>query len=258
MTALVEKPDFALPNIEHRLEAIGQTLTPGLLPFAEPQSPQNLWHPSPQGLDDELNFRHSAPAVSPSTDRRLPMLRVIGQMGSTFIIAEGPSGMFLVDQHRAHERVLFDRIIKERSETRPTSQMLLDPVVIDVSAMQADVLTTRLGELSQLGFVVDSFGERSFIVRAVPPVLGSAGLGAAVQEIIEEAGSGGNTADWQEHLVASLACKGAIKAGRVLTPLEMRELLLQLESATMPAICPHGAPIMVHLSQAQLEKQFGR
>lgn len=251
LSTLTSSPGFSLPSVEHRLETVEREPAPLSLPLPK------AGPPFPQGAAvDE--------SESPRTERELSILRVIGQMGNTFIIAEGPNGMYLVDQHRAHERVLFERLRRERggttAENGPSgaSQLLLDPLVIELAATQFELFEARLEELSRLGFGIEPFGDRSLLVRAVPSVLANGDVGESLVEIIDQTTGDSNTENWQEELLATIACRGAIKAGQALTSLEMRELLLQLEATAMASICPHGAPIVVHLSQAQLEKQFGR
>ncbi len=245
MPTLISKSEVSLPSIEDRLEVVGhkQVAIPLPIPEAAPRMPERI-----------------AVEVQPQTrvESQLWRLRVIGQMGNTFIIAEGPNGMYLVDQHRAHERVLFDRLNKERREAQGSSQLLLDPLVIELVAGQVEILESRLDEMSNFGFAIEPFGDCSFLVRSVPAVLGYGNVRESIAEIVEQAVADGSADDWQERLLKTVACKGAIKAGQALTDVEMRELLLQLETTTLPSICPHGAPIMVHLSQAQLERQFGR
>lgn len=243
MSVLVSNASLSVPSVQHRLEVVDEKYSMPALPEREAQSARG------EGLEVQ---------PLPPADRQVPILRVIGQMANTFIIAEGPSGMYLVDQHRAHERVLFERLQRVRGGTREDSQLLLEPVTVEIAPQQAELLATRIEVLSQLGFAIEPFGERTYLVRAVPAVLGQANVADAITEILEQAVDERGNGDWRERLMATLACKGAIKAGQALTSIEMRELLLQLEATTIPPTCPHGSPTMVHLSQAQLEKQFGR
>ncbi|MBI2954012.1 MAG: DNA mismatch repair endonuclease MutL [Chloroflexi bacterium] len=248
--ALTSQPDISLPSLHSRLELIDQRPVAIALPLSAAGTPAGSGATEPPVLDA---------SVTEEAEREPTILRVIGQMAGTFIITEGPSGMYLVDQHRAHERVLFDRLGKERVQKHGASQLLLDPVVIELAASQVETLEARLEELSDLGFAIERFGEGSFLVRGIPSAVGRVGnLEESIAEMIEQAAEDGAAGDWQESLLATMACKGAIKAGQALTLLEMRELLLQLEATSIPSVCPHGGPIMVHLSQAQLEKQFGR
>ncbi|MBI4317602.1 MAG: DNA mismatch repair endonuclease MutL [Chloroflexi bacterium] len=241
--ALVSHPSALLPGVEKRLEVVADQNAEGRL-FAH----------------DDLERPGQIPKQPLEHDfsRRLPILRVIGQMGGTFVVAEGPQGMYLVDQHRAHERVLFERLARERGRKAENSQLLLEPLTLELTARQAALLTAKLGDLAEMGLALEQFGDHSFLVRSIPAVLVRADLPQALYEIVDQTIEDHANGDWQDRLTATLACKGAIKAGQVLSLDEMRELLVQLEATSLPPKCPHGAPTMVHLSQAQLEKQFGR
>ena len=194
---------------------------------------------------------------------QLPILRVLGQVSNCYIIAEGPEGVYLIDQHAAHERVLFEKIHSQRAKKQVDIQGLLEPFLLEVTPQQQATLKSEIENLSGYGFTVEEFGENSFLVRSVPAVLGgssknvSQGLGEALKEIVD-ALSEGEKANWEERIEVSLACHGAVKAGQVLSAEEMRELIGQLEKAAMPRTCPHGRPTMMHLSASQLEKEFGR
>ncbi len=271
MPSVVNRPDIVLPEVQRRLELVDQQREPlpryAPLPRVEaPPLGTGAW--AHRGLTVEnheeigplpaLEERAQPPAAAGAS-----ILRVIGQMGNTFIIAEGPSGMYLVDQHRAHERVIFERLEEERaSATRdarsPDSQALLEPLTVELSLQQAEVVHRRLDFMAGMGFAIEAFGERTYLIRAVPAVLAQPNVGELVREIMDQAAEEHENGDWQREIIASMACKGAIKAGQVLSLVEMRELIVQLESTKLPPKCPHGAPTMVHLSQAQLEKQFGR
>ena len=190
--------------------------------------------------------------------RRLPLLRVIGQVGGSFVVAEGPGGLYLIDQHRAHERVLYDRMRGEARAGQPDLQLLLDPLPLELTPRQAALVQAKLAELARLGLQLEPFGERSYLVRAVPSFLKGTNLETALVEIVDELLEENGTEEWRERALVSLACHGAVKAGQSLALEEMRQLIVQLESSPLPQTCPHGAPTMVHLSQAQLEKEFLR
>jgi len=182
----------------------------------------------------------------------------MGQMGNTFIIAEGPDGIYLIDQHRAHERVLFERLMDEASRADIGTQLLLEPLTLELTPRQMAVFPERLAGLSQMGFNLEPFGDAAVLIRAVPSLLASSDLAATLRELLDQAIDERDPGDWLEKITITMACKGAIKSGQSLSPAEMRELVIQLEQTSVPPTCPHGAPVMVHLSQAELEKQFGR
>ena len=197
----------------------------------------------------------------PSYRSTLPILRVIGQAHETYILAEGPDGLYLIDQHAAHERVLFEEI-KQRFESRAAeSQPLLEPESIDLDPSQAEAAELHAEELERAGFLIEPFGGTSLLLRAVPQLLSSSspqGPGATLAAILDEVAEGRKNDSWQDRLLYTMACHGSIRAGRTLNIEESRELVRQLEQAQQPQTCPHGRPVMVHLNAGTLEYQFGR
>jgi DNA mismatch repair protein MutL len=195
---------------------------------------------------------------APTPAGTLPVLRVIGQMGGVYVIAEGPGGMYLIDQHAAHERVLYERFCQARQEGAPEAQGLLEPVPIEVSAQQGSMLGEQADLLSEHGFDLEPFGQSAYVVRAVPRSLASGGdpredVRRFLDTMLEE-GEG----DHRDRVAMSLACHGAIRAGKTLSLDEMRELVRLLEESEAPNTCPHGRPTMIHLSAATLAREFGR
>ncbi len=189
---------------------------------------------------------------------KLPMLRVLGQLGHTYVIAEGPTGMYLIDQHAAHERVLYERFQAERSKAGVSSQSLLEPLVLEPGSRHAAMMEERLLNLREFGFEIEPFGGDTYLVRAVPAVLQGTDLTQTILDIMDEAGSRDGARSWEEGLVISLACHGAIKSGQTLSLEQMQELVRQLEETSLPRTCPHGRPTMLHVSADQLEREFGR
>jgi DNA mismatch repair protein MutL len=188
-----------------------------------------------------------------------PILRLIGQVAATYLIAEGPDGLYMIDQHAAHERVLFEKFTAERSEEH-TSQTLLDSVVVEFSPASADLVKEHIPTLHKLGFDVEEFGPGSFVVRSVPGMLqGSSPEGmlrAAVEDLeVDETPLERNI---EEKIIARVCKRAAVKAGQVLSPEEQKQLLLDLEACQSPRTCPHGRPTMIHLSVDLLERKFGR
>ncbi|MDQ3707192.1 MAG: DNA mismatch repair endonuclease MutL [Chloroflexota bacterium] len=209
---------------------------------------------------------HSQPqdeAIEPlpaPKQRTLPPLRVVGQVGATYIIAEGPDGLFLVDQHAAHERVLYEQLGDAMSGGSLMVQPLLTPVPLELTSHQRSLVEPVLPLLSELGFQLEAFGDSALLVRAVPAVYASSNrdTGGALLELIDEVMSGTAPDRWREEMAITLACHSAIRAGQLLSLDEMRALLGQLELCRYPRSCAHGRPTMLHLSQMQLEREFGR
>jgi DNA mismatch repair protein MutL len=182
---------------------------------------------------------------------------VIGQFGNVYIIAEAAEAMYLIDQHAAHERVLYERFCAARAARRPDAQGLLDPVTVDVPYRLRALLEAESEALAGHGFALEPFGEASCIVRAVPAPLARGDVREAVTRFLD-ALSGEEGGDRRDRVAMSLACHGAIRAGKQLTPEEMRELVRQLEESASPHTCPHGRPTMVHVSAEMLARGFGR
>jgi len=185
----------------------------------------------------------------------LPALRVLGQLSGSYIIAEGPDGLYLIDQHAAHERVLFECIKEQRAQQKLELQGLLQPETFEVSPQQEEVLRTHCEDLAEFGFSIEPFGERTFLVRSVPALLSRGDWVGMVRELLD---SGGDKGDWVERVMISMACHGAVKAGQILADDEMRELVRQLERVSVPHTCPHGRPTIIRFSMGQLRSGFGR
>ena len=199
-----------------------------------------------------------SPIPSPSTPvASLPVLRVLGQLDNSYIIAEGPDGLYLIDQHAAHERVLFEKIGHQRSQREIEVQGLLEPMTLEVSPRQEAVLRSHYQDLAEFGFAIEPFGDRTFLIRAVPALVYRKDWSGMLRELLDSL-SEGDRGDWAEGVARSMACHSAVRAGQTLTEDEMRELVRQLEQSVTPHTCPHGRPTMIHLSSGQLKREFGR
>jgi len=180
----------------------------------------------------------------------------VGQVASTYIVAEGPDGLYLIDQHAAHERVIFDRL---RSSREPAQlQGLLEPAVVELTPAQDALLQKEAIRLKEMGFSPEAFGERSYLLRAIPASLSRNGPARALQELLDGALAEEAGYDQSEKLGITFACHSAVRAGDSLSQKEMEELARQLEDAALPNTCPHGRPTLVHLSADHLEREFGR
>ncbi len=186
-----------------------------------------------------------------------PPLKVVGQVKLTYIVAEGPDGMFLVDQHAAHERVLFDQI-RGQTEVEQAGERLLDPVMVDLSPAQLETLQQHSGQLVRYGFDLEPFGADGYLVRAVPTILTGQEPGQALLNVLDMVTVEGLMRRQEDVLAASIACHSAIRAGKALTESEMSALLQQLEATDNPHTCPHGRPTMLHFSSVHMEREFGR
>ncbi|GAC1299565.1 MAG: DNA mismatch repair endonuclease MutL [Ktedonobacteraceae bacterium] len=193
----------------------------------------------------------------------IPRLRVIGQLAQSYIVAEGPdgTGMYLVDQHAAHERILLERMVAALKARTPISQMLLTPIQLELAPQELEAIEDHLPQLEQIGFALAILNNKMLSVQAVPNVLVKQMNARSLHELLTDLTvpeNRGHTETWEEHALANVACKAAIKAHYFLTVSEMREMIEQLEQTNAPYSCCHGRPTMVHFSLSTLEREFGR
>jgi len=189
-----------------------------------------------------------------------PSLEVIGQVGSVYIVAcTQDGGLILVDQHAAHERVVYEQLRKKR-EIGERSQELLAPLVIRRSPRETAVLREFIAPLGRQGLILEEFGRDTFAVTAVPVVLGRTGDDAVVQEVIGDILSGGDdpSVTTEERVIRIIACRSAVKAGAPVTVEQCQRLIRQLSRTSNPYTCPHGRPTMVALTRHQLDGMFKR
>ena len=198
------------------------------------------------------------PDAAATYQQVLPSLRAVGQVRLTYIVADGQDGMYLIDQHAAHERVLFDRIRRRVANQSPQSQPLLTPTPVELSPSQAEILENNAGLLASYGFDVENFGERSYLLRAVPTIMTTQDPGQSLMDVLDLVSVEGLLRQHEEVLAASIACHSAIRAGKALTDVEMKALVEQLEATDNPHTCPHGRPTLMHFSEYQMERGFGR
>jgi len=190
----------------------------------------------------------------------LPLLRLIGQVAATYLVAEGPDGLYLIDQHAAHERVLFEQLMAQQSRDKVPAQTLLSPVSVTLPPEKARLLSEHLPVLDKLGFEVEPFGPNTFMLRAVPALIIGGDPESALNVIVEdfEEDETPLAAEIEARLTARICKRMAVKGGQALSPEEQQSLLRNLEKCQSPRTCPHGRPTMIHLSADLLERQFGR
>lgn len=225
-------------------------------PFDEIQSPRAVVQP--EAIPQSPSETPQAVGL-PKFEPRVPLLRWIGQVANTYIIAEGPDGLYLIDQHAAHERVLFERFLRQ-SQTSIPSQKLLHPGLITLSSTQARLLEEQIPILNRLGFEIVPFGVNTYQVRALPTVFSGVDGEVAVRATIDEFEENEEPLqrETEKRLIARICKRVAVKAGQSLSPDEQKALLQELENCQSPRTCPHGRPTMIHLSVDLLERQFGR
>jgi DNA mismatch repair protein MutL len=249
-------------------------------PFPEINLPSWEWN-TPHPPDSQSNLQQNLPDRIETSDnpnippnqerpdselpnaagmiRNLPLLRVVGQVALAYIIAEGPDGLYLIDQHAAHERVLFEKLAN--ADSNPIhSQPLLDPMKLDIPASKVQLFNELIPTLAQLGFAIEPFGGSYFRVRAIPALLTGADPIQLVRSVVEEFEEDETplAKEMERRLAARICKRAAVKAGKSLTIEEQKRLIEDLEACDNPRTCPHGRPTMIHLSATSLERQFGR
>lgn len=266
-----------VPEISHR--AVSRPNAPQYSQRTQPGNPSAFWPTAPfsasrsthsqppashhtMDLEDFLAPHDPSESATPppgvTPGKALPVLRVLGQIGNTYVIAEGPDGMYMIDQHAAHERIMFEKVRAQADAGTPEVQSLLEPTVVELDARKMELILAQSDTISGMGFVLEPFGDSSVILRGVPVLLKDSDQAATLLDVLDLMADGGGFETWEERAAYSIACHGAIRAGKVLSPEEMRELVTQLEQCTQPNTCPHGRPTMIHMSSGQLEREFGR
>ena len=262
--------DSPVPHASHfaSLQGSGWSAAPerasfGRLDQATGQSSMNLeW--APPAVEAGTAVEQEPAAATTLGGQGLPIMRVVGQVGAAYIITEGPEGLYLIDQHAAHERVLFEQFMDRRQEGQGdngiVAQGLVTGSAVHVSPSQATLLHDHLDLLAQIGFQVEPFGPDTFMVRSIPALLSKLDPARALLDVVDELER--DEKPLQSAIEARIilrVCKSAaVKAGQTLTTQEMEAMVRQLEKCASPHTCPHGRPTLIHLSANQLAKEFGR
>lgn len=253
--------------IAHALEAsrpVAWTETPAagsvIVRALHTEAPSALRAPEPFQSSFELSRASpNGPGVPTRTQRDLlPMLRVVGQLNATYLVCEGPDGMYLLDQHAAHERVVYDRLVARSTASPEGAQPLLEPLVLELEASLALTLDEHRQSLARLGLEIEPFGERAALIRSMPAGLGARDIVEEVTALLQKLGDEQRVDDPFGRAAATVACHSSVRAGMLLAMDEMRRLVEDLERTTAPRTCPHGRPTLVHLGTETIERQFGR
>jgi DNA mismatch repair protein MutL len=218
---------------------------------------------APEPLQSALNLggTSAATTVEPPQRQRevLPMLRVVGQLNATYLVCEGPDGMYLLDQHAAHERVVYDRLTARREASDPGArQPLLEPLVLELDPVLAMTLEEHRESLARLGLVTEPFGEGAALIREVPAGTGARDVLAEARELLQQLAEERRVQDPFQRAAATVACHSSVRAGMLMAMDEMRRLIEDLERTAAPRTCPHGRPTLIHLGNEAIERQFGR
>jgi DNA mismatch repair protein MutL len=185
----------------------------------------------------------------------------LGQFRDTFIIAVDDEGVAIIDQHVAHERVLFEQVMERLSRGRLESQRLLTPMVLELSPAQREALGHHASALEKVGLDLEEFGGGSLRLSAVPALLDPAECEAAVRALADDLeGLGGKSGvdDALRRIAATMACHAAVKANYPLTLEKMRYILEELRRTALSSVCPHGRPVVLRLTRREIEKNFQR
>jgi DNA mismatch repair protein MutL len=244
-----QKPPANSPPAE---EKPGDGHRPPLQPaFSQPPLP----------LPEETHPQKSSPRPEPLISNRLG-LRVVGCIVNLYIVAESPDGMVLIDQHAAHERVLFEQMLRRMALQDPAAQQLLFPVTLEFLPRDADFLLAQIEPLQKAGIGITRFGPSSFLIDALPAMVKPRDVAEFVRTLLvdlqQEGGETRKSRRLSEEVVAKTVCRHAVKANDALKPAEWDQLIHDLLACDLPYTCPHGRPTMIQLTLAELEKKFGR
>jgi len=229
-----------------------------------PQRETRTPHPATRNTDPAT--RNPQPVTRPPQasiwqEKRFGDMRVIGQLHGTYIVCEADAGLILIDQHAAHERILFEQFSARSAEQKPPVQRLLVPETIDLGFREAGVLTNILADLKDLGLEIEPFGGNTFVVKAVPVLLAEREVKPLIIEIVEkmvEVGAAPGLSEALDKCRMVMACHGAIRANQALSEPQIRGLLKQLDDCHNPSHCPHGRPTWLRWELKSLEKSFKR
>ena len=250
---LHERAIFA--GVQEAVEMVVQRLAPATLPWEEDASTA-AWEAMlvPALRIGDAPVPYDLGPVEPD----MAALRPLGQVGNTFIVASGPQGLLVLDQHAAHESVLYEQLMT----AEPSNLELSEAFILHLSVDQSHAVTPLQPVLTTLGFELEPFGKDTVLVRAVPAVLHAllrpGSLLEACQEATQRTTPQSSPDDWREHLAAALACRTAIRAGDPLSPAQMAALVDAVTQHHLAYACPHGRPTHVTLSLAELERRFLR
>jgi DNA mismatch repair protein MutL len=266
----------AHPEVQAR--GLFRTLTAERPPSASPQAfnftmtpDSGAWAPLPESAtaSQATTEPHVTPGEavaaqvvedpSPDGGWSTRELRVLGQISNTYIVAEGQDGMHLIDQHSAHESVLYYRLLRQWADSTPDVQPMLDPLPVDLSAEQLETMPLAQDTLARYGITLESFGDSTYLLRSVPAMarmVDGARLVADVLDVVR--GDGSTTPDAHHSVAASIACHSAVRAGQALNQQEMTALSTALVTETNPQHCPHGRPTAIKVTTQMLEREFGR
>ncbi len=255
-------PEMAAPSLPQFPEKLKPTGEPQKIPLQ--QSPLKMGF-SAAPSSTEVKFPTSIPQL-PTSGSAVPLLdvplRMVGVIGKLYVVLESDRGLVLLDQHAAHERILFEQMMTriESNELAPSQKLLL-PETVELPPRDAQFLREQLPSLVKLGVGLNEFGERTFLLDALPPFVKVPDARRFVFDLVDELRAAGrevNLARLGEHAVAKTVCRHAVKANDFLNGAELENLVEDLRRCAMPYTCPHGRPTLIEMNYRELEKKFGR
>jgi len=217
------------------------------------------FHKAPAMFEAPMSVRMEIQGAEPSPETPLGVARA--QLHETYVVAQTADGIVIVDQHAAHERLVYERMKKALANGGVTRQPLLIPEVVDLDPSEVTRVSSRAAELAELGLVIEAFGPDAVVVREVPAMLGKLDVKGLVRDLADEIAESGNALSLKERLEevsGTLACHMSVRAGRRLNAEEMNALLREMEATPHSGQCNHGRPTYVELKLADIEKLFGR
>ena len=248
------KPDWPAPARQETLP-VGFNRAPATQPHSECSTPAREPLPDDPRVEPLETPLHPVPLLA------VP-LRLVGVIGRLYVVLESDRGMVLMDQHAAHERILFEQMLErmEKNENAPSQRLLL-PETIELSARDTDFVRSQMAHLNRMGVELNEFGERTFLLEALPPFIKVPDPKQFTLQMIDQlkaAGDGVNSMRLGEDMVAKTVCRHAVKANDPLADAELDNLVNDLRHCRMPYTCPHGRPTLIEMSMGELEKKFGR
>lgn len=212
-------------------------------------------------VEPQASVEQNIVSILPDGPVSLPLGVARGQLHETYVIAQTSDGIVIVDQHAAHERLVYERMKKAMAERGVARQILLIPEVVELDEAEAERLGARAGELTELGFVLETFGQGAVVVREVPAIFGKLDVQGLVRDLaddLSELDEALSLKERLEHVCGTIACHGSVRAGRRLTGEEMNALLREMEATPHSGQCNHGRPTYVELKLTDIERLFGR
>jgi len=227
-----------------------------VFPVEEHSSPKkySILNKERRDADEERKY-------SQAKDKSKIIKEILGQINNTYIIVTGIDGIYIIDQHNAHERVIYEKLYKHYNKREIKSQTMFHPVNIELTLSEIEIIKKHLTALNDIGLKFEPFGGKTYLLQEIPVILKNKPVKETIRELIDKIikeGKTGDRADIIKNTISCLSCKSAIKAGKKMAEKEMEELVVALFKTKNPYRCPHGRPIIIHLSEKEINKKMGR